>query len=45
MSIFLIELKNVKKQTIDEVNKTREQAMNDIQYKWEHYFVSNELKN
>ena len=45
MSIFLIELKNAKKQTIDKVNKAREQAMNDIQYKWEHYFVSNELKN
>jgi hypothetical protein len=45
MSIFLIELKNAKKQTIDKVNKAREQAMNDIQYKWDQYFVSKELKN
>ena len=45
MSIFLIEIENAKKQSTYNVNKAREQTMNDIQYKWDQYINSKKLKN
>jgi vacuolar-type H+-ATPase subunit H len=44
MSIFLIEIENAKKQSTYNVNKAREQTMNDIQYKWDQYINSKKLK-
>ena len=43
MVIFLIKIENVKNQTMYKVNKAREQAINDIQYKWDEYFASKKI--
>lgn len=43
MDIFLIKIENVKNQTMYKVNKAREQAINDIQYKWDEYFASKKI--
>ena len=43
MVIFLIKIENVKNQTVYKVNKAREQAINDIQYKWDEYFASKKI--
>ena len=43
MVLFLSKIENIKIQSIFKVNKAREEAMNDIQYKWNQYFASKKI--
>jgi len=43
MVLFLSKIENIKIQSMFKVNKAREEAMNDIQYKWNQYFVSKNI--
>lgn len=43
MILFLIKIENMKIQSKCKVNKAREDAMNDIQYKWDQYFASKKI--
>ena len=43
MILFLIKIENMKIQSTCKVNKAREDAMNDIQYKWDQYFASKKI--
>lgn len=44
MVLFLSKIENIKIQSMFKVNKAREEAMNDIQYKWNQYFASKKIK-
>jgi hypothetical protein len=43
MVLFLSKIENIKIQSMFKVNKAREEAMNDIQYKWNQYFASKKI--
>jgi hypothetical protein len=43
MVLFLSKIENIKIQSMFKVNKAREEAMNDIQYKWNQYFASKNI--
>jgi hypothetical protein len=43
MVLFLSKIENIKIQSIFKVNKAREEAINDIQYKWNQYFASKKI--